>query len=188
MRGGTKNGDRVLVIGGGPIGTIVGIVARICGASLVAVSELSDLRLENVSRFGFVPIDAKDRKALTRAYSLTDDLGFDVVFECSGAASGMQFGLEACRIRGNYVPVGFPSERPTFDILKLIFKELHVIGSRVYSFDHFKRTTEMLTRIVHEGVFDLDALISDEYPLEKLGEAIEEIESGLKAGKILIKP
>lgn len=187
QRAGTKNGDNVLVIGGGPIGLVVGMVARISGANQVVFSEINSQRVEQIRSFGFTAINPAEVDALAKANELTADEGFNVVFEVSGSQAGTLFATEACSIRGTIVPVGFPSENPEFNVLQTIFKELTVIGSRVYTFNDFKKTVKMLENIVAEEIFDVEKLISDTYQLADLKKGLEVMEKGENLGKILIK-
>jgi len=188
QRAGVKNGDSVLVIGAGPIGLVVGMTAKASGASRVVYSEINNDRINQVRSFGFSDIiNPITENALARSNELTDNAGFDVVFEVSGSQPGLLFATQACKIRGTIVPVGFPGKIPEFNILQCIFKELSVIGSRVYTFQDFKKTVKMLENIVNNNTYDLDKLISDVFRLEDLEKALAIMEVGSNTGKILIE-
>ncbi len=182
-----KNGDTALVIGGGPIGLIVGMVAKISGASQVVFSEINEDRLKQIEEFGFTALNPAKENALERAKALTENEGFDVVFEVSGSQEGILFATQACKIRGKIVPVGFPGKRPEFEVLQVIFKETTVIGSRVYSFQHFKNTVKMLENIVENQTFDVEKLIGGVYPLAQLEKGISMMKEGKNIGKLLIE-
>ena len=187
QRAGVKNGDKILVIGGGPIGLIVGMVAKIGGASNIVFSEINPARIEQIKAFGFDKvINPATEDALVRVAELTDNEGFDVVFEVSGSQPGILFATQACRIRGTVVPVGFPGKVPEYDVMKVIFKELSVVGSRVYTFNDFKKTVNMLENVVKNNVFDVEKLISDTYSLDDLEKALIAMKEGKNLGKILI--
>ncbi len=186
-RAGVKNGDNVLVIGGGPIGLIVGIVASISGAAKVIFAEVKQERIDQIRSFGFGVIDSRKEDVISEVGSNTGGEGFDVVFEVSGSQQGLGLAVQACKIRGTIVPVGFPAKVPEFDIIKVIFKELRVVGSRVYTLEDFRKTTVMLEKLILNRSFEIDRLISDEYPLENLQEAILSMKQGRNLGKIMIK-
>lgn len=186
-RGGMKNGDSVVVVGGGPIGIIIGIVSYISGASRVVFSEIKPKRINMIKDLGFEVINPAEEDIDKRVANLTDGEGFDIVFEVSGSKSGLLFSTSACRIRGNIVNVGFFSNKPDYDAMKVIFKELSIIGSRVYSFQDFKKSIRMLQSIVAAGRFNIEGIISNIYGLKDLQEAINIMESGENLGKILIE-
>jgi len=94
---------------------------------------------------------------------------------------------ELCRLRGRIVQVGFFGRRPEADLMRVIFKELTVIGSRVYSFDDFRRTLPLLDRIARQGAFDIERLICDTCSLEALEASIGRMIRGEARGKILVE-
>lgn len=187
QRAGLKNGDNVLVIGGGPIGLIVGMVAKIGGAAQVIFSEINPARIKQIESFGFTTINPTQNGAMETLNQLTDNAGFDVVFEASGSQPGLSFAVQACKIRGTVVLVGFPAKEPECDNLKVIFKELKLVGTRVYTFTDFQKTTKMLENIVQQKLFDLEKLISDTYELKDLEQALLVMKAGGNLGKILVK-
>ncbi|WP_168735504.1 zinc-dependent alcohol dehydrogenase [Cohnella fermenti] len=185
-RGGVADGDRVLVIGGGPIGLIVGLVARANGAA-VAFSEINPARIEQAASFGFADaINPAVEDAQARADELTGGEGFDVVIEVSASQAGLRFATAACRIRGTVVFVGFPGSIPQVNVLQAIFKELTLVGSRVYTFDDFQKTMKLLENLSADSQVDLDKLISDVCPVEQLENSIRRMKEGKSNGKILI--
>ncbi|MEO0965225.1 MAG: alcohol dehydrogenase catalytic domain-containing protein [Planctomycetota bacterium] len=181
---------RVLVVGAGPIGLVVGMVARACGAR-VAVSEVSDERLELAASFGFATIDAKGSPgadAAAEAEAFTDGDGFDTTFEVSGSAPGLGLAMEATRVRGAVVQVGFFSEPPKVDLFKLTLKELAYAGSRVYTNEDFRRTLRLLEDLTASGVLEPDRLISEQTGLDGIGSAMDRMMKGAVLGKIVVDP
>jgi 2-desacetyl-2-hydroxyethyl bacteriochlorophyllide A dehydrogenase len=187
QRADLKNGDTALVIGGGPIGLIVGMVAQISGAAQVVFSEINTARIKQIEAFGFTAINPAGEDAAEKIKALTGNEGFDVVFEVSGSQAGILLATQACKIRGKIVPVGFPGKRPEVELLQVIFKENTVIGSRVYTFQHFKNTVRMLENIVANRTFDVEKLIGGVFKLEELQKGIMMMEEGKNIGKLLIE-
>ncbi len=185
-RAAMQPGVRALVIGAGPIGLIVAMVARTCGAS-VAISEVSDERLKLAESFGFDTIDAKaDTPA--QANEKTEGDGFDVTFEVSGSAPGLGLAIEATRVRGSIVQVGFFGKPPEADLFKLTLKEMSITGSRVYTHEDFRRTVRLLDRMAADGNVDLSRLISDRTDLSGIESGIGRMIAGEVTGKIIVDP
>ncbi len=185
-RAGLAPGMRALVVGAGPIGLIVAMVAQSAGAQ-VTLAEISPSRIAQAASFGFATIDS-GADALKQAMTLTDGDGYDVVFEVSGAAAGLGLAIEAARVRGIIVQVGFFSKPPQADLLKLILKELSLVGSRVYANEDFRRTVRLLARMAGEGRFDLERLISEQVGLAGIADAIGRIMAGEVTGKVIVDP
>lgn len=184
-RGDLRNGDKALIVGAGPIGLIIGMVAKISGAT-VTFAEINKERLTQAQTLGFATIDC-NAEPVAAGLKLTEQEGFDVVFEASGSQAGTLLASELCRIRGKIVQVGFFGKRPETDLMKLIFREQTLIGSRVYTFEDFRRTVHMLSRIVEEKLLHLEALISDVLPLADVEKGITQMLNGSCKGKILLE-
>lgn len=186
-RMGTSPGDTVLVVGGGPIGLLAAMNARYFRAAQVVVSEPNPSRRAYVESFGFETIDPVRENLVERAMELTDGLGFDKVIEASGANVAWETLTDVCKIRGTIAPVGIPKGLAGLKAIQLIFKELSLIGNRVYSRDDFARTVGMLSTLYRSGTYDLSKVIDCILPLERLEDAIQMQSAGGNKGKIVIR-
>lgn len=184
-RAGLRVGESVLIIGAGPIGLILGMVAKTGGAS-VTFCEVQPERIEQARALGFPVIDGRNEPAAAVAQASGGE-GFEVVLEASGSAPGVLLATDACRIRGRIVQVGFFGKRPEAELMKLIFKELTWIGSRVYSLEDFRATVPLLAQIAQQGAFDLDRLICRTCGLDELEASLGSMIRGEARGKILVQ-
>lgn len=177
---------RALVIGAGPIGLIVAIVARASGAQ-VTISEVSDDRLALAASFGFDTVDAKTDPA-QQADVATQGDGFDATFEVSGVEAGLALAIEATRVRGTIVQVGFHSKPPAAAVFQLTIKELSLVGSRVYTQEDFRRTLRLLTMLAAEEGAGLGRLICEQTNLAGIESAIQRMIQGAVPGKVIVDP
>ena len=106
-RGQVERGSRVVVLGGGPIGTLIACVARDLGAELVVI-EPDGARRELVRELGFTAPDPAERDVATWVEQWTDGAGADVVFEVSGAPAAVALMTGLARVRGRIVVVRLP--------------------------------------------------------------------------------
>lgn len=187
MRAGTQPGDKVLVTGGGPIGLLAAMNAKYFGASMVVVSEPNPVRRANVESFGFQTVDPSAVNIVEEAMRLTDGVGFDKVFEASGANVVWQSLPDLVRIRGLIAPVGIPKGYADLKVVQVIFKELTILGNRVYAREHFMRTIGMLYDLYKSNTYELDRIIDRFMPLSELATAIEYQAAGKNKGKIVMK-
>lgn len=183
-RGGVNKGENVLVVGGGPIGLVVALSAIKFGAN-VTVSEVNKGRLALAQKLGINIINPAESDFSKEVNKLTDGVGFDVVIEASGSKAGILSTTDACKIRGTIVPMSLAGTPVEFILGKVSFKELSVIGSRVYSMEHFEKGVQMLAEIAKEK--DITPLISDKISLNDAQIAIDMMKTGKNNGKILIK-
>ncbi len=180
-------GRSVAVMGCGPIGLFTIGIARASGAAVVVAADRSDLRLELARTMGAtatVNVDATD-DAAEWFRDHHEGLGFDVVFEMSGAARAIRDAFRIARNGGRVVLFGIPSRPVEIDVAEaLIFKNLDVLavsGRRIFA-------TWYKTRwLLESGVVDLRPRISDEVPLDDWEDAFDRLDAG-SACKIVLLP
>ena len=127
-RAGSLLGKRVLVLGAGPIGTIMALVARSAGAGSVAVADLIDEPLRRLADLGADETINVATEADRLAGHAEGKGTFDVVFEASGSAEATVSALDVVKPRGTMVCVG-QGARPEINMSAIVTKEINVIGS-----------------------------------------------------------
>ena len=180
--GKVKAGDDVVVLGGGPIGMLVALVAKHRRAN-VLVSEINPFRLQLAQQLGLQAVNPIEEDLVARTLAWTNDRGADVVFEVTGSAAGASVMTQLPRIRGRIVVVGIFSKSPEVDLFRFFWRELSLFGARVYENEDFSRAIELAA----SGELPLDTLITDILPLEELKNALEQMESGGEVMKILME-
>ncbi|TKJ46940.1 zinc-binding dehydrogenase [Candidatus Aerophobetes bacterium Ae_b3a] len=179
-----KIGDKVAVIGAGPIGVLVALMAKRGGASKIIVSEVNEYRLELARTLGFTVIDVNKVDPVSRVLELTNGIGVDVVYEVSGTAEATLQMVDMVRIRGEIILVGVHEKLDPMNFTRATFKELVLRGSRVYTKIDYSRAIELL---IPERD-NLRSLISHRFGLEKASKGLDLVRQRGKAMKILLKP
>jgi threonine dehydrogenase-like Zn-dependent dehydrogenase len=87
------------------------------------------------------------------------------------------------RTRGRIVVVAIFSQPPKIDLFRLFWRELRLVGARVYEPEDF----EAAIRLAASGTLPIGRIITSIRPLEGLAGAMEELESGGKVMKILVE-
>ena len=179
-RAGLVEGERALVVGGGPIGVLVACAARACGADVV-VAEPSEPRRALAQAVGLRALDpnAADVQALVSDW--TDGAGVEVAFEVSGAVAGLETAIQSLGVRGRIVVVAIHATPPAVNLFRVFWRELTLIGARVYERGDF----EEAVRLLAAGAIPASALITRIDPLDAVSAAFAELESG-RAMKVLI--
>jgi (R,R)-butanediol dehydrogenase/meso-butanediol dehydrogenase/diacetyl reductase len=179
-RGNVREGEQVVVVGGGPIGMLVACAARARGADVVVV-ELSEPRRALATKLGLEAIDptAVDAQAFVTDWS--KGAGADVAFEVSGAVAGIETAIQSLAVRGRLVVVAIHSTPPPVNLFRLFWRELTIIGARVYERADFVEAVRLLS----DGAMPADELITRVDPLDDVADAFAELESG-SAMKVLI--
>jgi (R,R)-butanediol dehydrogenase / meso-butanediol dehydrogenase / diacetyl reductase len=174
-------GEFAVVLGGGPIGTLVGLVAQHAGAEVV-VSEINPDRVRIGRGLGLEVVNPDDVDLAALVERRTDGAGADVVFEVTSSAAGAAMMTALPRTRARIVIVGIFSEPAAVDLHRILWRELRMCGARVYERMDFERAIATAA----SDALPLDALISAVHPLGRLKEALEQLASGGGVMKVLI--
>jgi len=180
-RGELQAGEEAVVIGGGPIGLLIGLVAKQAGAKIL-ISEVNPFRLNLAKDLGLEVVNPKETDLNEFVLKRTHGTGADVVFEVTGTAPGAAVMTQLVRVRGRIVVVGVFGEPPKVDLFRFFWRELHLCGARVYEAEDFEKAIDLAAR----GAFPLERLISARWPVTELQKAFEQIEAGTDLMKVLI--
>jgi 2-desacetyl-2-hydroxyethyl bacteriochlorophyllide A dehydrogenase len=180
-RGEVTAGQTAVVIGGGPIGILIALVAAARGAR-VLVAEPDEARRRLALEYGFSAHDPVADDVGAAVADATGGVGADVVFEVSGSAAGILAATQYACLRGRIVVVAiFPEPKPVA-LFDLFWKELEVRGARVYEPEDFEAAIELLAG----GSVDLEPLITSVEPIGRVPAVFDELRAGRQAMKILV--
>jgi alcohol dehydrogenase/L-iditol 2-dehydrogenase len=164
-------GDRVVVLGPGPIGILCGVMARRCGAEVAVVGlERDAARLRVAQLYGCQTIAgdptewAKDR----------DGLGADGVIDAAGVTATLRVALSIVRPEGWITKVGWGADPLGFSLDPLVQKNVTLQGS----FSHYWPIWERVIGLLASGSLDVEPIIGGTWPLEKWQDAFETMHSG----------
>ena len=158
-------GDAVLVIGGGPIGILHVMLARLKGAARVMIADRWPDRLATARAQGAdVTIDVRNADLAVVAMEETGMHGADAVVIAAPSHEAMTIALKIAATGGriSYF-AGLPKDRPQVEIdANLIhYKELRITGSSACS----TRDCHRAAAIVNSGRLDFGALVTRRLPL-----------------------
>ena len=180
--GQVKPGETVVVIGGGPIGILVALVAREKGARVI-VSEINEKRVEKIDTLGLETINPKNVDLGETVYSKTNEAMADVVFEVSGSQPGVDAMTSIVNVRGRIVVVGIHPQPRQIDLFRFFWSELELIGTRLYEEEDFDEAIALMGA----GKLPIEELITKMYPIDDVQAAFETIEDHPEGIKYLIK-
>jgi threonine dehydrogenase-like Zn-dependent dehydrogenase len=93
-------GDKVVVLGGGPIGLFAQQCAALSGAAEIYMSEINGARIKAASQLGATRVLNARREDVVKEIEKITGIGADVAFECAGAKPTLQQALELVRMGG----------------------------------------------------------------------------------------
>jgi 2-desacetyl-2-hydroxyethyl bacteriochlorophyllide A dehydrogenase len=174
-------GEFAAVIGGGPIGILIALVAQARGAR-VLLAEVNPFRIQLARDLGIDTASPRELDFAALVNERTGSAGADVVFEVSGGQAGVDLMTRLPRTRGRIVVVAIHGEAPKVDLFRFFWRELKLTGARVYEPIDFEHAIELAAA----GALPLDRLITSVLPLDRMEDAMHQLERGGDCMKILI--
>lgn len=180
-----KAGDYVLVSGAGVMGQLTAQVAKANGGVVIMTGLRSDeQRFALAKELGvYETIYVDEGDPMAKILELTDGMGPQVAFECSGTAAGADFCLRALMKTGQYTQVAIPGKPITMDMDTALYKE--IVFSNGFASE---RTSWLIAlRLLKHGLVNIAPLISAVLPLPQWKEGFDRtIEK--TAFKVLLMP
>ena len=179
-----ESGERVVVLGAGPIGQCVCMLARERGAEVLVV-DLQERRLALSREMGAEGLVWTDADAVVgAARDWAGGGGPPVAIDATGAAPAVGAMFEMVASAGRAVQVGMSNELVPLRVGMLTEKEIDVLGVSCCGGGEFGEAVAAVER----NATLLSRLISHEFPLERAPEAIEfAIEHPGEVMKVLIR-
>jgi threonine 3-dehydrogenase len=176
----------VVIVGCGPIGLMGVDVAKACQAKRVIAIEVNEYRRNLAKELGadlvINPITEDTQKVIM---DYTNNKGADVVCEFSGNKQAIETAFKYVKAGGGLSMLGLPSEPITINVADdIVFKGIHiygVVGRRIYE------TWNKVKFLLDNNLLHLDKVITHQFPLSKITEAAEVMNSKL-CGKIILIP
>lgn len=185
-RGGTSEGETVLVIGTGAIGLASALVARAQGAARVLLVDRFESRREVATSFGFADFSTDGGEALA-AWVESRVGSVDLVLDNVTNDRTVAVAARVLRPGGRCVLVGMPHGECSLSLPHPVIyrKELSFVVSRNYVKDDFVETVALLDA----EAFDPTPMITATYPLASMAEALKALRDHPEQHiKVLVEP
>jgi threonine dehydrogenase-like Zn-dependent dehydrogenase len=173
---GVRDGDRVLVVGGGIIGLGAGLTADRRGGQVLVLEPQAERRgvCERVGLSAAHPDDV-----------LGSDARFDVAIDCVARPETLAGALSAIPPGGTVALVGIWQDEIPFSVSETVGRELQIVGSYGYSHGDFGEVADWVSR----GERDLSPIIQGRVGFDEMVETFERYADGsLKAMRTVLQP
>lgn len=174
-------GDRVMVLGPGPIGLLAGAMAQLRGADVALVGLARDAeRLGVAQQLGMTVLtDHVTEWAMER-----DGLGVDGVVDAAGVSATLKVAMEVVRPGGWISKVGWGRDPVGFSLDPLVQKNVRLQGS----FSHNWPMWERVLCLLADNRLPLELIVGGSWQLEQWHDAFETMHSGKIAKAVLELP
>lgn len=182
-----KVGQSVVVFGVGGVGLCIAQAAQLVSAYPIVAVDVMESKLEMARRFGAThSINSKKVPDVEKAIrDIVGSQGADVVVETTGIARVIETAYGLTQPKGKTILVGVPRKGDNISIysLPLHFKKILTGSEGGDSEPH--NDIPRYVRLVQAGKFRLDGLITHEFKLEQINDAIKLVGAG-EAGRVLV--
>jgi 2-desacetyl-2-hydroxyethyl bacteriochlorophyllide A dehydrogenase len=181
-----QGGCTAAVLGAGPIGALLAMLARASGGTTVVVTEPNPFRRELMENLGFPAIDPVEEEPVAAALShLSEgDEGFDVVFDAAGSTDSVRQATEMTRVGGQVMMVATYHGNPDIGLASGRKREVNYLTTRAHVFDDFRASLNLIS----SRQLDVRPLITNEIGLGEVPGAFETLSSGGPMMKVLCRP
>jgi (R,R)-butanediol dehydrogenase/meso-butanediol dehydrogenase/diacetyl reductase len=180
-RAGLRAGETVLVVGGGPVGLLVAIVARLGGAD-VRLTEVSGYRRNLAASFGIEVLNPATDDIPAAVTQWTRGAGVSLSFEVSGAPAAVATAVDCLAVRGRLCVVAVHPVPREVNLHRFFWRELTLVGTRLYTRPDWERAVALIS----VGEIPARELISAVLPLGSAPDAFAALAGGGDVMKVLV--
>jgi len=162
-------GQKVAVVGQGPIGMLLDQVLRVSGAQVIGI-DTQVPRLDFVKKHGWAHnvLNSSHPDFPAQLTALTN-VGVDSAFEVVGKEVTAELCIDIARRDGDIFLLGVFEHTAKLDLMKVVKKELNIFGSWTCAFSF-----PPAIALVAEGKVDLQSLITHRYTIDNVAQAFAE--------------
>lgn len=183
-RAGVHNGERVVVIGAGAIGSFVLAGLKHLVNAEIAVIDFPGFRVDRASRLGATHTLSPSESIAAEVAEVFGGCRPDVVIEASGARGQLATAIEMVADGGRVLAVGIPKGKPEIDFHSVVFREITVDSTLAHVCD---ADLPAALQVLAEGRLGAE-LVDAAVPLDQIGRSLDRLAAGQVDGKILIDP
>ena len=176
-----KAGEVAVVLGGGPIGLLVAMVAKEKGARVI-LSEINPVRLALAKELGFEVLNPAETNAVEFIEKATEGRFADVVFEVAGVQPTIDLMTDIAGIRSRIVLVAIHGQARNVNLFQFFWKELQLIGARVYEEEDYEAAIQLITA----NELPFEQMITRVEPLSSIQKVFEGIDENPDGMKVLL--
>lgn len=183
--------ETAIVFGCGTIGLAAAIALKFFGLKKVMLADVSDFRLNIAGNMGFAVCNtAKQELYAAAALYFGDAQGLsgttfdaDIFIDAAGAESVLDTFMQYGKIESRFVSVAVNNAIRSLDLLHMTYAQKSIIGSGGY----MPEDVADVLKIMESGAWDIESIITHEFSIDKLSEAIETASQSDSAFNVVIK-
>ena len=173
-----KSGESIIIFGAGGVGSAIVLAASVAGAYPIIAIDINDMKLDYAKKCGATHTMNSTKADVRKIMHETLPEMADCVVDTTGIKDVRELAYELTNSTGRTILVGVPKagEKISIDSFPLHFTK-RITGSHGGDAQP-DYDIPRLMRLQKAGKLNLSHLITHEYPLEKINEAIDALRQG----------
>lgn len=186
-----KQNETAIVFGCGTIGLAAAISLKHFGIEKVMLADISDFRLDIAKKLGFIVCNTTTQDICVAAASYFGNaqglagttFDADIFIDAAGAECVLDTFMQYGKIESRFVSVAVNNAMRSLDLLHMTYAQKSIIGSGGY----MPEDVEDVLQIMESGKWDIESIITHQFALDDISEAIETAAMSDKAFNVVIK-
>ncbi|OLO27924.1 hypothetical protein BTR23_18885 [Alkalihalophilus pseudofirmus] len=163
-----KRGDKVAILGSGPIGLVTAVAAHYKGAETICLTDAVERNLKIGKELCATDV-VNVREASLKDYASSEIGKFDHVFLTVGHGSVVDEAFSVIRRKGKVISIALFEAQVAMDLNQFMIAEAQMFGSSMYVKEDFQTAID----IIASQQYNLEALITHKYNFEQISEAMD---------------
>lgn len=183
-----KPGAKVAVFGCGTLGLLVLLWSKAVGAGRIFATEMVESKIAIAEKYTDAVINPATESAADRMLELTDGIGPDIVFECTGNALAVAQAVDVVKKKGQIIVLGMSFEPTPLSLLTLCMKEITLKGTLAYNSVSKEGEFSTAINFLKSKRLDARSIVSSTIPLSDItAKGFSKLSTG-EAIKVLVTP
>ncbi len=186
-----QKGEKAVVFGAGTIGISAAITLKYFGCEEVLICDISDFRLEKAKELGFKVCNSSKeniKEVATEIFgsafsAIGSTADVDIYIDAAGADGLIELYQSMGKVHSRLVVVAVKSGLRGIDVLAMTYGQHSIIGSGGY----MPEDVHDVMAIMESGKWDIESIITHEYALDDISEAIDKASNVNESLKVVIK-
>lgn len=187
----SKNNNNAVVFGCGTIGIAAAIALKYFGVKKVLICDISDFRLQIAQELGFEICNMNTDDFIEKSFAYNGQAmslnghapDIDIFIDAAGAENILDLFMEHGKIESCFVSVTVNKSIRNLDLLHLTYSQKSIIGSGGY----MPCDVEDVLEIMKCGKWNIERIITNEFMLDDIEQAIRTASNSDKAFNVVIK-
>lgn len=182
-----SNNDSVVIFGAGSIGAMHGMLAKFFGVKKIFFIDPNESRLDFIEKNNIgIPLRFNNKENKQVILDQTDNRGTDLAIIATSNMNTIKKAADLLRKGGKVLLFGEPNKDCTIEIdfSRIYSKEISIIPTYAAS----KNDVEQAFDLINKKLVNVEQLITHQYPLSQLNQALQQAKSGNNSMKIVIRP